>query len=250
MNIISRKISDLVTEYYGYAAVLHDFGIEFYHYNEQTVEEACQAKGLNTKQIIHGLLQASHQVDKNQPENLANYPIDLLIQYLRFNHDNFTKEKLPYMSSLIQNLDNEIIKEKQIIKDLQLLFPLFIDDFIHHIHEEENIFFNHISLLFQASQGKYNAAKLYYQMEKYSIQYFALDHHNHDGEMSGIRELTNNYDLDSNPSLHLRVIFSELKALETDLKTHARIEDEILFIKALHLEKQVKEMLNKKSQLN
>jgi regulator of cell morphogenesis and NO signaling len=77
-------------------------------------------------------------------------------------------------------------------------------------------------------------------MEKYSIQYFALDHHTHDDEMKGIRDITKEYSIPLSASTHLKVVFEELQALEKDLILHAKIEDEILFIKALQIEKQVK----------
>jgi regulator of cell morphogenesis and NO signaling len=248
MALLEKRITDLVAENYVYASVLHYFGIQFYQYSEQTLAQVCVRKGLNISQITKSLEAIQHQ--PAPPRDLMDLPIDLVIEYLRHTHYVFVKHNLPYMAKLIEDLPEEKTSQKNLARDLKMLFPLFVDDFIHHIHEEEATFFTYIYNLHKALQGQMNPMKLYYQMEKSSIQFFALDHHTHDDEMRGIREITNNYHLEKTDSLHLKVIFEELKALEHNLQTHAKIEDEILFIKALQLEKQVKAMLTEKIKWN
>ena len=248
MSVTELKINDLVSQNYIYASVLHHFGIQFYDYSENTLKEVCQSKGLNVNQVIQSL-EAVHQ--KNTEEvSLISYSVDLIIQYLRHMHFVFINKKLPYMSRLIEDLDSQEIGNQQLVKDLQILFPLFVEDFIHHIHEEEDTFFKYILILHQASLGKYKITQLYKEMESTSLQHFVLEHHTHDDEMRGIREITNNYQLPTYASLHLKVLFEELKSLETELLNHAKIEDEILCIKAFKLEILVKKMLQEKFKMN
>jgi regulator of cell morphogenesis and NO signaling len=88
-------------------------------------------------------------------------------------------------------------------------------------------------------------------MERYSIQNLAIGHDIDDDEMQGIRKITNDYCLDTlDNNLHLRVVYAELQRFEKELCTHARIENEILFPKALMLEKEVKRMLKGKTRFN
>lgn len=248
MSVVDLKLNELVSQNYIYASVLHYFGIQFYNYSENTLAEVCLSKGLNVRQVIQSL-EDVHQ-KTHQEISLINYPVDLIIQYLKHSHFIFIQRKLPYMARLIEDLEIEKIGKPQLVRDLQLLFPLFVEDFIHHIHEEEDTFFKYILILHQASLGKYQVTQLYQEMEQNSLQYFVLDHHTHDDEMSGIREITNNYELSPQASLHLKVLFSELKSLETELINHAKIEDEILCVKALKLEMLVKTMLKQKIKFN
>jgi regulator of cell morphogenesis and NO signaling len=78
-------------------------------------------------------------------------------------------------------------------------------------------------------------------MEKNSLRNFAMEHEVHDDEMEGIRKITKDYHLTVNAPLHVKVIYTELKAFEKSLQIHARIENEILFPKALSLENKVKQ---------
>lgn len=247
MEFTTKKINDLVTENYVYASVLHYFGIQFYNYSDNTLAQVCKARKLDVN-IVVSSLEAIHQQSKDLPLN--DYPVDLIIEYLRHAHYVFINEKLPYVASLIENLHPKKIGHPHIVRDLQLLFPLFVDDFIHHIHEEEDTFFRYVMLLQKAIQGQGNLGQLYYEMEKNQIHLLAVEHDTHDDEMEGIRDITNNYYLDDKAHLHLRVLFLELQALERDLQTHAKIENQILFPKSLHLELKVKKMLKQRKQWN
>ena len=46
------------------------------------------------------------------------------------------------------------------------------------------------------------------------------------------------------------VVYAELQSFERELKTHAKIENEILFPKALMLEKQVRKFFKDKARMN
>ena len=127
---------------------------------------------------------------------------------------------------------------------------MFVEDFIHHIYEEEDTLFRYIRALERASKGNYIPTRLYYLIEKHSVQKFAMEHDVHDDEMEGIRKITNDYEVNTGTPLHVKVIYSELKEFERSLITHARIENEILFPKAMALENKVKQSFLEKTKLN
>ncbi len=248
MAILEQKIAEILNQKPSYGRVLHNFGISFFNYEELTLKEVCLQKGLKPLQLIKEM--EAYGRDAIQEEHLEKYPIELVLQYLKHNHFVFIHEQLPYMAHLIENLDPQLIGNPGLVQDLQILFPLFVEDFIGHIHEEEDRLFSYINLLHQAQQGKYNISQLYQAMEDKSIRFFALDHHTHDDEMRGIREITQNYTLDPRASLHQRVLYAELQSLEHDLCQHAKIEDNILFFKALALEEEIKGMIREKVRFN
>ncbi|MGD1841372.1 MAG: iron-sulfur cluster repair di-iron protein [Thermonemataceae bacterium] len=239
-HLESIPIKHLVTEHLDYAAVLHRLGIPFYHYEEYTLGEVCKEQGLNVGYIVRSLQQTEKMVSIQDKKLLKECPVDMIIAYLKYAHQRYIKQQLPYFAALIKNLSPKKIRRKNLIEDLQWVFPLFVEDFIHHIHEEEDTFFHYTLLLQHTLHKAIPNTEIYRHMERFSIQAFALDHDTHDDEMEGIRQITNNYDLGDNPSLHLQVLFTELKTFEKDLSLHAQIENEVLFPKALAIEEKVK----------
>jgi regulator of cell morphogenesis and NO signaling len=243
-----QRISELVDQNYVHAYVLFYFGIRFYEYSECTLEQVCRERKLKVEQVIRELESPSHLKEAELP--LVSYPIDLIIQYLKHSHFLFIKHKLPYIARLIESFKANHDDYHGIERDLKIVFPLFVEDFIEHIYQEEDTLFSFIQSLEKASKGMFVPTKLYQLMEKNSMQRFAMDHEAHDDEMAGIRKITKDYHVSPNCPLHVKVLYNELKEFEKSLITHARIENDILFPKAMALENQVKRLMQEKSKLN
>lgn len=237
MSLNKSKISDLIEKNYVFASVLYHFGIEFYDYAEETLEQVCTDRGLFMPQVINSLEQA---VQQPEVPNLSNLPADIVIAYLKHSHYLFIKRRLPYIARMVNELKDSDGLNAPAIEDLKTVFPLYVEDFVRHVWQEEDSLFVYIHHLIMADEGNFNPGKLFYMMEENSIEELAIEHDCHDDEMQGIRTLTNNYQLPANCSLLVKVIFQELQNFEKELTAHARIENEILFPKALILEKSVK----------
>lgn len=243
-----KRISELVDLNYVHAYVLFYFGIRFYEYSELTLEEVCKKKGLRTDQVVRELESPTHLREADLP--LVSYPIDLIIEYLKHSHFLFVKHKLPYIARLVDSFKADHDDYFSVERDLKMVFPLFVEDFIQHIYQEEDTLFSFIQALERASKGTYQPSKLYHMLEKNSVQKFAMEHDVHDDEMEGIRKITNNYTLLPQAPLHVKVLYNELKGFEQSLITHARIENEILFPKAMALENKVRKTFSERSKLN
>ncbi len=239
MSYDKSKIGELIEKNYVFASVLYYFGIEFYDYSEQTLEQVCRQRGLRVEQVISSLESAATQ----QPEvpNLSSVPVDIIIAYLKHTHYLFVKHKLPYIARLIQELKPGDMVNSAAAEDLKFIFPLYVEDFIRHIYKEEDTLFTYILQLHKANGGDFHPGKLFFMMEQNAIEEFAVEHDCHDDEMAGIRALTQNYAVTDKTSLLVKVVYRELQSFEENLKTHAHIEDEILFPKALALEKSIKQ---------
>ena len=243
-----RRISDLVDQNYVHAYVLFYFGIRFYEYSEFTLDQVCRERKLKIDQVIRELECPSHIKEADLP--LVSYPIDLIIQYLKHSHFLFIKHKLPYIARLVESFKANHDDFHAIERDLKIVFPLFVEDFIEHIYHEEDTLFNFIQSLDRAARGNYVPTRLYMLMEKNSMQRFAMDHEAHDDEMKGIRKITKDYYAGPKCPLHVKVLYNELKEFEKSLITHARIENEILFPKAMELENKVRKAFTEKAKLN
>src|SRR5690606_2530632 len=144
-NIPKSSIGDLVEQNYVFAAVLHFFGISFFQYEEKSLDEVCKKFKVNPLQIMAELENWAIRKEPSR-EELFFHPIEVLVGYLKKKHHYFLRHELPFLSNMISG----ILPKKQyesLLSDMRLMFPLFVDDFIHHIHEEENTLFRRISLL-------------------------------------------------------------------------------------------------------
>jgi regulator of cell morphogenesis and NO signaling len=248
-SLANTRIEDLVVENRVRARVLFYFGIRFYEHSERTLAQVCADRGLSLRQVLREFEQADADAGAAALP-LAGYPVELMIEYLKHSHFIFVKHTLPYLGRLIESFQPAREPYYAIGKDLKMLYPLLLEDFIHHIYEEEDTLFNYILLLERAQRGISRMAEVYYATEKNSVERFAAEHEAHEDEMAGIRKITANYTLDADAPVHLRVIYAELRAFEEALMHHAAIENNILFPKAIALENEVRRKLNEKIRLN
>lgn len=244
----NRKIGQLVDENYVHAYVLYYFGIRFDEFPEDTLEQTCNRKGLKIDQVVRELEHPTHLKEADLP--LISYPIDLIIEYLKHSHFLFIKHKLPYIARLVNSFKAEHENYNAVERDLKVIFPLFVEDFIEHIYEEEDTLFRYIKALDRAAKGNVLPTRLFYLIEKHSVQKFAIEHEAHNDEMAGIRKITKDYQVEANAPVHVKLIYNELKEFERSLITHARIENEILFPKAMMLEARVKKSFFERAKLN
>lgn len=247
-NIPKSSIGDLVEQNYVFAAVLHFFGISFFQYQEKSLAEVCKKFKVNPLQIMAEL---ENWALKKEPTNeeLFLHPIEVLVEYLKKKHYFFLRQELPFLSNMISGICLDK-KYEGLLADMRLMFPLFVDDFIHHIHEEESTLFRRISLLHQIERGEYKLVDALTLLDTSPISDLAAEHEVHDDEMEGIRKLTCNYLLTPPAPVAIKVLYHELQNFEKELVIHAKIENDLLFPKAIELEKEVKRTLVKKIKWN
>lgn len=247
-DLDNKKVFDVVSDDFRYAKALNSFGIDFYKNYNHTIREICNKKGLSSDSI-HGYRIAMDESFDLDITTLKSSPINLLIEYLKHNHSYFIKNKLPYIQRLISNLSLDD-KNFNFFKDLKFIFPHFYEDFVDHILEEEKYIFTYIQRLYHLDGNPKNHAKLFFEMKKISLKDIAQEHLDEDSEMEGIRGLTKNYSIDNIDNLHLKVIFQELKAFDMELDVHSKIENEILFPRAIDLQNKVSDQIRNISFLN
>ncbi len=248
-DISSMKLLDVVNHNYIYASVLRFFGIDFYKYPSASLRQVCSEKNINF-QVLANRLELANKREVGVEDALVNYEADIVIDYLKDGHSKFIRHQLPYMADLIANIPPHFFDNEALAKDLKFVFPIFAEDFIHHIYEEESTFFKYVIRLHDASRGKGNWGRLFFEMLRNSISNYATHHSEEDDEMAGIRQLTNNYQITESTSVYTKVIYQELQQFERDLKLHAEIENKVLVAKARSLEKQVWTRIRQFAKLN
>jgi len=231
---VNENLQKLVDNDYVLANALFFLGVKFYEHKTATLKEVLNVYEISEDQLLRKVKEL-HKEEFPGAEFFQFFQVDAIVEYLKHAHYIYIKEKIPYISKLIADLEDS----DKLTHDLKLIFPYVTEDFIKHIYHEEDSLFYYVLKLYSASVGPFNESVMLEIMSKYSIKAMAAHHEDDDDEMKGIRELTKNYSTDGVDNIHLKVVFHELRAFERDLFIHARIENEVLFPKSLELESKV-----------
>lgn len=246
-----QTLLEIVDAHFTYASALHFCGISFYEYPQSTLAQVCQQKGISIEKVVAQLHQANEfQAQSPNLHHFQHASLESIISYLKQTHRRYIRYQLPYMANLVENICADHFDDANLANDLKFVFPLFMEDFIHHVKEEEQVLFGFILRLRKATKGNYNLGALWLELREKSLQKFYEHHQEDDDEMAGIRSLTNNYYIDEKTGTYTKVIFSELLNFERDLKAHSYLENHVLFPKAFALEEEAYRLITKKAKWN
>jgi regulator of cell morphogenesis and NO signaling len=167
-------------------------------------------------------------IDSRNLRQLADYVVDKHHAYLR-NELPFLEERLAKMCTNHGDQRPELFTVQQHLQDLR-------DDIIAHLGKEEMILFPYIRELEDARDAGLPAPIAPFPSVRFPVRAMTMEHDNAEELLLGLRAATGNYAPPADLCDCGREFYSRLAALDADLTEHIRIENEILFPRAIDLE--------------
>jgi len=229
-------IGELVAKDYRYAAVFQKNKIDFCCQGNRTIEEACDRKKVNSDALISELTQTT-QVNDVASTDFNSWPLDLLADYIEKKHHRYVESRIteikPTLAKIVK-VHGDLHPE---LREVEELFLGSAGELTAHMKKEEFILFPFVKKLVQASEGKGELTPGHFGTVANPVA-MMMDEHATEGErFRKIAELTNDYTPPKGACTTYMVTFSLLKEFEQDLHRHIHLENNILFPKAVELEK-------------
>jgi len=244
MSDHKKVVSQLLEEDYRYAAVLHQFGIDFFDYLNHTLAEACRISKVEPVRIQDQLEENSLWAAELS-KDYRYYAPGRLVTHLQKSHHNYAQVMLPIIQHHIERSAQQLGKEYPHLHLLNNIFDSFRKDFLAHIHYENTVVFPYIKKLERNSMSFSNNFLL--EVKSFSLDHFIMKHAHDDDDMLVLRKLTHNFKSDSGDHIAYRILMRELHDFEQDLQVHSLVEEQVLLPKVQKLEKalmnKVKELL-------
>ena len=186
------------------------------------------------------ILIAFEDVDSFPVEKITAFPVKLIINYLRKTHQYYISKKLPELEQTIHHIRNRH-NNNPTIQVLQHFFNDYKRALEEHIEVEEKDIFPYVLLLdYIASEQEEIVNDYYKELGQMSIETLMLDHdHEHENRLKEIINYLAAREKNLNDQLSFKVLLTQFRALDKDLKVHEKLEEDVLFPKAKLLEKQL-----------
>ncbi len=230
-----KTIGDFVAENFRTAEVFKKYNIDFCCKGGRTVEEACDKKKVSPEEIYRELEEVANR--KSEDIDFNSWPLDLLADYVEKTHHRYVEEKsamlIPYLNKLCK-VHGERHPE---LFEINELFIGSAQDLAAHMKKEELILFPFIKQMVEAKKnGEALPAPRFGTVENP----VAMMKHEHEAEgerFVKIAELTNNYEFPDDACGTYQVTYRMLEDFQNDLHKHIHLENNILFPKAIAMEK-------------
>ena len=232
----NQIIGELVARDYRTASVFKKYSIDFCCQGNRTIEEACEKKNIDTKKVLEDLV-AMMEAKSESTTDYQSWPLDLLADYIEKKHHRYVQEKTleiqPYLDKICK-VHGERHPELLEIKEE---FNASAGELAAHMKKEELILFPFIRKMTKAKLENIKVDAAHFGTVKNPIQMMMDEHTVEGNRFRKIEELSNNYTPPLDACNTYRVSFALLKEFEQDLHLHIHLENNILFPRAIEIEK-------------
>jgi regulator of cell morphogenesis and NO signaling len=220
------------------AQIFRKHGLDFCCGGKKTVKQACIEKGLDLAQIEYELQQA----DKNfatRPLQYDEWDLDFLADFIVNTHHSYVKKTLPEIRSYAAKVTKAHGKSHPELSAIYELVEEIDAELSAHMVKEERILFPYIKELVNAENNTQALYPPHFKTVQNPVKMMEMEH-----EMTGkclekIRVLSNTYTLPEGACGSFSFLYRSLAEFEDDLHTHIHLENNILFPKAIELEKKL-----------
>jgi regulator of cell morphogenesis and NO signaling len=236
----SSFVTDIVTHDFRTADVFRKYDIDFCCGGKWSLDIVCQNKNLKTEDIIEELRKIVRQTASNAALDFDNWDIDFLTDYIFNVHHRYLQKALPEIKEQITRFLDGHRKKFPQLEELEIIIDRFMKEIPPHMKREEEIFFPYIKQIHHAHKHRESYAKLLIRTLRKPIEEVMLKEHETTGSnLHRLRTITNNYTPPDKACIAHKVTFAKLKELDNDLVQHIHLESNILFPKAIEMEKEL-----------
>ncbi len=224
------------------AEIFRKYGLDFCCGGKKTVKEACAEKGIDAVQVEKEL-QAADKVapastSAARPLPYNDWTLDFLADYIVNTHHSYVVKTIPVLreySAKVAKVHGaahpELITINELVQEV-------CEEMSEHMLKEESILFPFVKqIVNEKKNGQPNNGFGNFKSIKEPIDLMEAEHDFVGRNMEEARRLSKNYTLPQDACASYGFLFKTLDEFENDLHIHIHLENNILFPKALAMEK-------------
>lgn len=231
-------MGEMVAEDFRKAEVFRKYGLDFCCGGKITVQRACEKKGIDHKEVQREL-DALNNDKGSRNENFNDWELDFLSDFIVNNHHKYVRDSLPMLleySAKVARVHGEAHPETI---DIAHFFKNVAEELTSHMPKEENILFPYIKEMVAAKKAGSKVEKPSFGTIQNPISMMEAEHIAAGDDLEKVNHLSDNYTPPASACNTYRVLYAKLAEFEKDLHQHIHLENNILFKKAIELEKEV-----------
>jgi len=236
MNISENNtVAEVVTSNIKTADVFKKHGIDFCCGGGISIKKACKKNNISFSELEKEL-----STINNATFNAYNYDswkLDFLVDHIENIHHSYVVENTPlvlqYASKVAKGHGHHY---KEVIK-INSLFMTVAQELAAHMKKEELILFPFIKQLVKADREGVKVNQPHFGTVNHPIAMMEEEHENAGDILKEIKKLSNSYTPPEGACNTFKALYAKLEEFEQDLHQHIHLENNILFHKAILLEK-------------
>lgn len=220
------------------AEVFKKLGIDFCCGGKKSLKQVCEEKGLELS-FVEAELETVNKAPKAS-ENYDRWSADFLADYIYNKHHQYYYDEAPIIGELLTKVVGHHGENYPELQEVYRLYSTLAVELNDHFAKEEKVVFPFVKALVRAKQtGNIEELRNQFSLAE-PIQLMESDHEAAGEILARINEETHGYTPPAGACNSFQFLYRKLNELESDLHQHIHLENNILFPKALQLEKELR----------
>ncbi len=239
MSVTTEKtVGELALEIPGATRVFEKLGIDYCCGGGRTLEQACSAAHVSIDQAEGSLAEASRVASATPPpRDWQAEPLSELLAHIKSTHHAYTREEIARLGPLFDKVCSVHGKNHSELLRLREIFNGLAEELTIHLMKEEMVLFPYILRMEEAVVAKEPVLPPPFGSVRNPVAMMMREHDGAGSALRDMRQIGNGYAAPPDACISFQTLYQALAALEADLHQHIHLENNVLFPRAIEMER-------------
>lgn len=229
-------VKEVVKTNFKTAALFQANNIDYCCGGNKKIKDACDEAGVDPGILIEQLEAVVADIDPDS-EYINSLSLTALSDYVVQRHHSYVNQMIPVLKKNLDKICSVHGSKHPELFEIKDLFYKSAGDLTMHMQKEEIMLFPFIKRLEAAKNDNSVAPRSPFGSIANPIQMMMSEHQNEGDRFDDISRISEGYKIPDDACMTYQVTLKQLEAFESDLHRHIHLENNILFPRAIELEK-------------
>ncbi|HSK71997.1 MAG TPA: iron-sulfur cluster repair di-iron protein [Pyrinomonadaceae bacterium] len=236
---VTKTVRELAVENPSATRVFEKLRIDYCCGGHLSLEEACRKAGVEVGQVSELLEKTKNEAIETNiaAEDFTKMSLAALADYIVRKHHTFTREESERITALLEKVCSVHGKNHEELFEIQKIFGMLRLEIENHLLKEERMLFPYIALMESSLAFGMPVPPAPFGSTSNPVAVMVREHDTAGEHLREIRNLSSDFAAPADACITYKTLYAALEGFERDLHRHIHLENNILFPKAIEMEK-------------
>jgi regulator of cell morphogenesis and NO signaling len=241
-NIDNKPVGQIVADDYQTYLLFESHKIDYYNKGRQTLQEVADAHKIDVQALKNEIAKKKDASTEEEEEDFNSWPLDALSEYIVKIYHRYADKHIQEIKPALEKASQEYGEQQPWLAEIKKLFDTAAGIIAVHQKKEELILFPFIRKMADAKKNNKEFVRPpATKSVENPVDMLTHEHHQQSDLFEQMAVLSHDYTSRQDADQTIKDALRLLKEFELNLHKHLHLENNILFPKALQLEKELTE---------
>ena len=234
----ARTVRELAVEIPEATRIFEKIGIDYCCGGNKSLEEACTTANISVDEVLDSLELAEQTARAKQKDrNWQAEPLAELVSHINSTHHKYTREEIARLGPLFDKVVSVHGKNHPELQNVRAAFRGMAQELTTHMMKEEAVLFPYIVRMEEAVIQKEPVLPPPFGSVQNPVSMMMHEHDSAGDALRTMRQASAGYTPPGDACISYQTLYKALGDFEKDLHQHIHLENNILFPRAIEMER-------------